>query len=88
MELVKDGTAVSCAAPLVFNEASIDAPRAPVHFMVGAGEGYRPGDEMVGQQMATDFFGLIFHAIPLRTWIAMHILCGMDTCTTDGPRHR
>jgi len=61
MGLVEDGTAVSCAAPLVFNQPSIDSPRPPVHFMVGAGEAYRPGDEMVGQQMATDFFGLIFH---------------------------
>ena len=88
MELVKDGTAVSCAAPLVFNEASIDAPRAPVHFMVGAGEAYRPGDEMVGQQMATDFSVSFSTDTLLRTWIAMHISCGMVTCTTAGPRHR
>ena len=37
LALVEDGLSVSCAAPLIFNEAAPDVPRPPVHFMVGAG---------------------------------------------------
>ena len=44
LALVEDGTTVSCAAPLTFNQAELDVPRPPVHYMVGAGEAYRPGD--------------------------------------------
>ena len=58
--LVEDGTTVSCAAPLTFNQAELDVPRPPVHYMVGAGEAYRPGDGP-GRQVAMDFFGMIFH---------------------------
>ncbi len=60
LSLVEDGTTVSCAAPLSFNQAELDVPRPPVHYMVGAGEAYRPGDGP-GRQVAMDFFGLIFH---------------------------
>ena len=60
LALVEDGTTVSCAAPLTFNQAELDVPRPPVHYMVGAGEAYRPGDGP-GRQVAMDFFGLIFH---------------------------
>jgi kynurenine formamidase len=60
LALVEDGTTVSCAAPLTFNQAELDVPRPPVHYMVGAGEAYRPGDGP-GRQVAMDFFGMIFH---------------------------
>ncbi len=45
LALVEDGMTVSCAAPLTFNQAELDVPRPPVHYMVGAGEAYRPGGD-------------------------------------------
>ncbi|MEE8363764.1 MAG: cyclase family protein [Dehalococcoidia bacterium] len=58
--LVQEGVTVSCAAPVVFNQAAADVRRPPEHFMVASGESWRPGDG-VDRQVAMDYFGLIFH---------------------------
>ena len=59
LSLVKEGVTVSCARPIAF-AASVDVPKPPQHFMVAAGDRYRPG-EGVDRQVAMDYFGLIFH---------------------------
>ena len=59
IQSVEHGVQVSCARPVEFS-ASVDVPRPPQHFMVSAGDTYRPyeSDE---REVAMDYFGLIFH---------------------------
>ena len=59
LSLVEEGVTVSCARPIEF-APSADVPKPPQHFMVTAGDRYRPG-EGVDRQVAMDYFGLIFH---------------------------
>lgn len=57
--LVQEGVTVSCARPVSW-EAAADTPRPPQHFMLGAGDKYRPG-EGPDHQVAVDYFGMVFH---------------------------
>lgn len=59
VKLVEDGVTVSCARPIGW-EAAVDVPRPPQHYMIGAGDVYRPG-EGPDRQVAIDYFGLVFH---------------------------
>ena len=59
LNLVEEGTTVSCARPVGF-EAAVDVPRPPQHYMIGSGDVYRPG-EGPDRQVAIDYFGLVFH---------------------------
>jgi kynurenine formamidase len=58
--LVQEGVTVSCARQVEF-KAAPDVPRPPQHFMVGAGDAYRPGETHHPRQVAMDYFGLVFH---------------------------
>jgi kynurenine formamidase len=58
-QLVKEGATVSCARRITY-DAALDLPLAPQHYMLGSGEGYRPG-EGPDRQVARDYFGLVFH---------------------------
>lgn len=57
--LVQEGVTVSCARVVEFKGAA-DVARVPQHFMIGAGEAYRPGEQHT-RQVAMDYFGLVFH---------------------------
>ena len=59
INMVEEGALVSCARPIEF-EAAVDVPKPPQHFMVSAGDTYRPG-ELHDREVAMDYFGLIFH---------------------------
>ncbi len=59
VSLVQEGVTVSCARQVEFKVA-LDVQRPPQHFMIGAGEAYRPGEQHV-RQVAMDYIGLVFH---------------------------
>jgi kynurenine formamidase len=59
VQLVTDGTRVSCARPITY-DAAVDVPLPPQHYMLGSGDSYRPG-EGPDRQVARDYFGLVFH---------------------------
>jgi len=59
LSLVKEGATVSCARRISY-QAGPDSQRPPQHFMVAAGDAYRPG-EGPDRQVAMDYFGLVFH---------------------------
>ena len=64
--LVREGIAVGCARPIDSRDASPDvANPPPVHFMVESGEGYvtPSGPQRGPRQVASDFFGMVFHGI-------------------------
>jgi kynurenine formamidase len=59
--LVQEGATVSCARAWSYEAASdINSRRVPVHYMIGSGEAYRPG-EGPDRQVASDFIGVAFH---------------------------
>jgi len=57
--LATEGATVSCARRVTY-EAAADSPLPPQHYMLGSGDGYRPG-EGPDRQVARDYFGLVFH---------------------------
>ena len=57
--LVQEGATISCARRISY-EAAADTPLPPQHYMLGSGEGFRPG-EGPDRQVARDYFGLVFH---------------------------
>ena len=59
VSLVQEGVTVSCAQQVEF-KAAPDVARPPQHFMIGAGDSYRPGEQHT-RQVAMDYFGLAFH---------------------------
>jgi kynurenine formamidase len=59
ISLVQEGATVSCARRISY-EAAADTPLPPQHYMLGSGEGFRPG-EGPDRQVARDYFGLVFH---------------------------
>jgi len=59
LALVQEGATVSCARDVSWTAAA-DTPRPPQHFMLGAGDKFRPG-EGPDRQVASDYFGLVFH---------------------------
>jgi kynurenine formamidase len=59
VSLVQEGYTVSCSRQVEFKGAP-DVARPPQHFMVSAGDSYRPGEKHT-RQVAMDYFGLVFH---------------------------
>ncbi|HZO28127.1 MAG TPA: cyclase family protein [Chloroflexota bacterium] len=57
--LVQEGVSVSCARDVPWT-AAVDTPRPPVHFMLGGGDKYRPG-EGPDRQAVSDYIGMVFH---------------------------
>jgi len=57
--LVQEGVTVSCARNVSWTAAA-DTHRPAQHFMLGAGDKFRPG-EGPDRQVAVDYFGLVFH---------------------------
>jgi kynurenine formamidase len=59
--LVQEGVTVSCARTWSYEAAlDADARHVPQHYMLSAGEAFRPG-EGPDRQVATDFVGVAFH---------------------------
>jgi kynurenine formamidase len=59
LSLAREGVTVSCARAISY-QATADTPLPPQHYMLGSGEGFRPG-EGPDRQVARDYFGLVFH---------------------------
>lgn len=68
LALATEGATVSCARRLTY-EAAADVPLPPQHYMLGSGDGYRPG-EGPDRQVAWDYVGLVFHG---------HIITHLDS---------
>ena len=63
--LVQQGIAVGCSRPVTRDMDSDVANPPPVHFMVESGEGWvtPAGPSRGPRQIASDFFGMVFHGI-------------------------